>query len=113
MIYLLVFITADYVNFCRPKSKEDLLYQVPEHINVRSKIMASEEMLSNQMLSGIPEVDLGIDAKIRNIEATEAAKQAVIEEQRYKKSKEPTEMVPTNMAVNFMLHSRCKQCFNL
>nr|XP_058958139.1 splicing factor C9orf78 homolog [Pocillopora verrucosa] len=90
----------------KPKSKEDLLYQVPEHINVRSKIMASEEMLSNQMLSGIPEVDLGIDAKIRNIEATEAAKQAVIEEQRYKKSKEPTEMVPTNMAVNFMLHSR-------
>ena len=112
-VYLLVFITADYVNFCRPKSKEDLLYQVPEHINVRSKIMASEEMLSNQMLSGIPEVDLGIDAKIRNIEATEAAKQAVIEEQRYKKSKEPTEMVPTNMAVNFMLHSRCKLCFNL
>ena len=70
--------------------------------------MASEEMLSNQMLSGIPEVDLGIEAKISNIEATEAAKQAVIDEQRNKKSKEPTEMVPTNMAVNFMLHSRCK-----
>lgn len=92
----------------RPKSKEDLLYQVPENINVRSRIMASEEMLSNQMLSGIPEVDLGIDAKIRNIEATEEAKQAVIEEQRNKKSRGPTEMVPTNMAVNFMLHSRCK-----
>ena len=27
-------------------------------------------MLSSQMLSGIPEVDLGIDEKIRNIEAT-------------------------------------------
>lgn len=96
--------------YCRPKpkSKEDLLYQVPENINVRSKIMASEEMLSNQMLSGIPEVDLGIDAKIRNIEATEEAKQKVIEEQRNKKSKGPTAMVPTNMAVNFMLHSRCK-----
>ena len=92
----------------RPKSKEDLLYQVPENINVRSKIMASEEMLSNQMLSGIPEVDLGIEAKIRNIEATEEAKQKVIEEQKNKKSKGPTEMVPTNMAVNFMLHSRCK-----
>lgn len=90
----------------KPKSKEDLLYQVPENINVRSKIMASEEMLSNQMLSGIPEVDLGIDAKIRNIEATEEAKQKVIEEQRNKKSKGPTAMVPTNMAVNFMLHSR-------
>lgn len=73
--------------------------------------MASEEMLSNQMLSGIPEVDLGIDAKIRNIEATEEAKQKVIEEQRNKKSRGPTEMVPTNMAVNFMLHSRCKLIF--
>ena len=92
----------------RPKSKEDLLYQVPENINVRSKIMASEEMLSNQMLSGIPEVDLGIDAKIRNIEATEEAKQKVIDEQRNKKSRGPTAMVPTNMAANFMLHSRCK-----
>lgn len=89
----------------KPKSKEDLLYQVPENINVRSKIMASEEMLSNQMLSGIPEVDLGIEAKIRNIEATEEAKQRVMEEQRNKK-RGPTEMVPTNMAVNFMLHSR-------
>lgn len=92
----------------RPKSKEDLLYQVPENINVKSKIMASEEMLSNQMLSGIPEVDLGIEAKILNIEATEEAKQRVLEEQRNKKSRGPTEMVPTNMAVNFMLHSRCK-----
>ena len=73
--------------------------------------MASEEMLSNQMLSGIPEVDLGIEAKIRNIEATEEAKQAVLEEQRNKKSRGPTEMVPTNMAVNFMLHSRCEFFF--
>lgn len=100
---------------CRPRSKEDLLYQIPENINVKSKIMASEEMLSNQMLSGIPEVDLGIDAKIRNIEATEEAKQRMIDEQKNKKSRGPTEMVPTNMAVNFMLHSRCKltPCFSV
>lgn len=59
------------------------------------------------MLSGIPEVDLGIDAKIRNIEATEEAKQKLLEDQM-KKRNEPTVMVPTNMASNFMLHSRCK-----
>lgn len=41
-------------------TKEDLLYQLPDNINVKSKIMKSEEMLSSQMLSGIPEVDLGI-----------------------------------------------------
>ena len=40
----------------------------------------SEEMLSSQMLCGIPEVDLGIDEKIRNIEATENAKKKAAEE---------------------------------
>ena len=38
------------------------------------------------MLSGIPEVDLGIDEKIRNIEATEFAKKRLAEE-RNKKNK--------------------------
>lgn len=89
------------------KTKEDLLYEVPKNINVQSKLMKSEEMLSNQMLSGIPEVDLGISAKIRNIEATEEAKMKMLE-LRSKKKTGPTEMVPTNMASNFMLHSRCK-----
>ncbi|KAJ9585256.1 hypothetical protein L9F63_002956 [Diploptera punctata] len=46
---------------------EDMKYCSPEEAALRA-------MLSNQMLSGIPEVDLGIDAKIRNIEATEEAK---------------------------------------
>lgn len=45
--------------FLRTLTKEDLLFQLPESINVKSKIMKSEEMLSSQMLSGIPEVDLG------------------------------------------------------
>ena len=47
---------------CRKKNPEDYLYALPENIQ---KIVAqkkrSEDMLSNQMLSGIPEVDLGIE----------------------------------------------------
>ena len=39
-----------------------------------------EDMLSQQMLTGIPEVDLGIQTKIRNIEATEEAKQRLLAE---------------------------------
>ncbi len=39
-------------------------------------------MLSAQMLSGIPEVDLGIEAKIQNIERTEKAKRELLEEAR-------------------------------
>lgn len=70
------------------------LYHVPDHLQVQKKEQ-SEEMLSNQMLSGIPEVDLGLEwgalelkpvlcgfmsiiisrAKFRNIEETEQAKQ--------------------------------------
>lgn len=42
-------------------------------------------MLSNQMLNGIPEVDLGIDVKIKNIEATEAAKEKLLQDQKNKK----------------------------
>jgi hypothetical protein len=65
----------------------------------------SEEMLSNQMLSGIPEVDLGIDAKIKNIEATEEAKMKLLWE-RHNKKDTPSQFVPTNMAVNFVQHNR-------
>ena len=42
------------------KNPEDLLYELPENIRVNSA-KKTEEMLSNQMLSGIPEVDLGIE----------------------------------------------------
>lgn len=59
------------------------------------------------MLSGIPEVDLGLEAKIRNIEATEEAKQKLLRERMMKKER-PSEFVPKNMAVNFVQHNRCK-----
>lgn len=96
---------GDFVLNRRNLTKEDLLYQVPETINVKSKIMKSEEMLSTQMLTGIPEVDLGIEAKIKNIEATEEAKLKVVDESK-KKRQESSEFVPTNMAANFLHHSR-------
>lgn len=56
----------------------DLVFNVlPEHL-LKSNEKKTEEMLSNQMLSGIPEVDLGVHERIRNIEATEMAKQKLI-----------------------------------
>ena len=42
------------------EQKIKALYQVPDHLEVKKKEQ-SEEMLSNQMLSGIPEVDLGLE----------------------------------------------------
>jgi hypothetical protein len=40
--------------------EEAALQSVPDHLRA-SSTHRSEEMLSNQMLSGIPEVDLGIE----------------------------------------------------
>lgn len=88
--------------------EEAALYSLPDHLR-QSSSNRSEEMLSNQMLNGIPEVDLGIEAKIKNIEATEEAKQKLLRDQKNKKDG-PSQFVPTNMAVNFMQHNRCK-CF--
>lgn len=59
------------------------------------------------MLNGIPEVDLGLEAKIRNIEATEDAKQKLLRESMMKKER-PSDFVPKNMAVNFVQHNRCE-----
>ncbi|KAB5522507.1 hypothetical protein PHYPO_G00160270 [Pangasianodon hypophthalmus] len=87
------------------KNAEDLLYELPENIRVNSA-KKTEEMLSNQMLSGIPEVDLGIDAKIKNIITTEEAKAKLIAEQRNKKKDSGTSFVPTNIAVNYVQHNR-------
>ncbi|KAI4875538.1 hypothetical protein NFI96_032511 [Prochilodus magdalenae] len=89
----------------KAKNAEDLLYELPESIRVNSA-KKTEEMLSNQMLSGIPEVDLGIDAKIKNIIYTEEAKAKLIAEQRNKKKDSGTSFVPTNIAVNYVQHNR-------
>lgn len=86
--------------------EEAALLALPDHLRLGST-QRSEEMLSNQMLNGIPEVDLGIEAKIRNIEATEEAKEKLLAEQK-NKADGPSHFVPTNMAVNFVQHNRCK-----
>jgi len=65
---------AEYV------SPEDAaLLSLPEHLR-KSTFKKDQQMLSAQMLSGIPEVDLGIEAKIQNIERTEKAKRMLLEE---------------------------------
>jgi len=42
------------------KDPDALLYELPDYLRVESSLRKTEDMLSNQMLSGIPEVDLGI-----------------------------------------------------
>ena len=59
------------------------------------------------LFSGIPEIDLGIDEKIRNIEATESAKKKLAQDRNKKKDK-ASEFVVTNLAVNFKQPNRFK-----
>lgn len=51
-------------------------------------------------------------AKIKNIEATEEAKQKLLQE-RLRKKDGPSMFVPTNMAVNFVQHNRCEKQFHI
>ena len=44
----------------RYDAKINALYELPDRLKVKEKEQ-SEEMLSNQMLSGIPEVNLGLE----------------------------------------------------
>lgn len=99
--------TSDASKYMTPE--EAALFALPSHLR-QGNANRSEEMLSNQMLCGIPEVDLGIESKIQNIEATEEAKQKLIDEQNKKKDG-PSMFVPTNMAVNFTQHNRCELIF--
>ena len=81
------------------KSPEDkALLSLPEHLS-KSTFTKNEEMLSSAMLSGIPEVDLGIEEKIRNIKATEEAKK--LQRERAERAARPSKFVPANIAVNF------------
>lgn len=47
-------------------------------------------------------------AKIKNIISTEEAKAKLLAEQQNKKKDSETSFVPTNMAVNYVQHNRCK-----
>jgi len=51
-------VTEDAPKFLSPE--EAALMALPEHLR-KSGTNRNEEMLSNQMLSGIPEIDLGIE----------------------------------------------------
>jgi len=65
----------------------------------------SEETLSEQMLSGIPEVDLGVEERMRNIEDTDRAKQRVLLSQSDTKHKSQQNQ-HQQTAVNFVQHKR-------
>ncbi|KAJ3868945.1 hepatocellular carcinoma-associated antigen 59-domain-containing protein [Lentinula novae-zelandiae] len=73
----------------KPLDPQEALYQVPDRWKVEHKKVAHSEEgnVSNSltMLTAIPEVDLGMDARLKNIEDTEKAKRVVAEERSERK----------------------------
>ncbi|KAJ1922356.1 hypothetical protein H4219_000218 [Mycoemilia scoparia] len=63
--------------------KEDI-YQIPDHLRLTSEKPVKEGnlSLSTAMLTSIPEVDLGMDTRIKNIEMTEKAKRDLAEKEK-------------------------------
>ncbi|GMH24461.1 hypothetical protein Nepgr_026304 [Nepenthes gracilis] len=66
------------------KSAEDELYNIPDHLKVRKR---NSEESSTQWTTGIAEVQLPIEYKLRNIEETEAAKKLLHERRLMSKTK--------------------------
>ncbi|KAF8367726.1 hypothetical protein PRIPAC_85555 [Pristionchus pacificus] len=61
----------------RPQETEILMRAAAKMTGVRSN--EEKELLSNQMLAGIPEINLGINARMANIVATEQKKKELLE----------------------------------
>ncbi|KAF8915390.1 hepatocellular carcinoma-associated antigen 59-domain-containing protein [Mucidula mucida] len=67
----------------KPIDPQEALYDLAGHLKVsQQKTTAEEGNVSNSisMLTAIPEVDLGMDARLKNIADTEKAKRVVAEE---------------------------------
>ncbi|CAG2164267.1 unnamed protein product [Oppiella nova] len=100
--------TADNKSSLAVNSANDMnvLFDVlPEHL-IQTNAKKSEEMLSNQMLNGIPEIELGLEEKIRNIEATEEAKSKLLRNRSGRSGGNVSSFVPNNIAVCFAQHNR-------
>jgi len=65
----------------KPRDAQDDLFQLPEKYKAQQKTEAEEGNVTNSlaMLTAIPEVDLGMDTRLKNIEETEKAKRALAE----------------------------------
>lgn len=111
-------------NSGRANLTDDMLLKViPENLLklMNESKSKNEEMLSSQMLSGIPEVNLGIEERIRNIEKTEAARAKLFDERlqqqdsgKRSRNERDTSFVPKNLASCFtrnnnMIQQACSQ----
>ncbi|KAL8459744.1 hypothetical protein ACS0TY_036177 [Phlomoides rotata] len=79
------------------KRAEDELYKIPEHLKVKKR---SAEENSTQWTTGIAEIQLPIEYKLRNIEETEAAKK-ILQEKRVVGRTRSDSSIPSSFSADF------------
>ncbi|KAF7495168.1 hypothetical protein SSS_07377 [Sarcoptes scabiei] len=93
--------------------KDLLMKTLPENLFklISETKNKSEEMLPSHMLSGIPEVDLGIEERIKNIEKTETARNKLIEKRMQQdiQKREDDNLLPKNLS---LAPKNIASCFN-
>lgn len=79
------------------KRAEDELYKIPEHLKVKKR---SSEENSTQWTTGIAEIQLPIEYKLKNIEETEAAKK-ILQEKRIVGRTRSDSSIPSSFSADF------------
>ncbi|XP_077218663.1 integrator complex subunit-like protein [Tasmannia lanceolata] len=84
------------------KRAEDELYAIPEHLKVKRR---NSEESSTQWTTGIAEVQLPIEFKLRNIEETEAAKK-LLQDKRLVGRTRPELSIPSSYSADYFQRGR-------
>ncbi|KAL5563822.1 hypothetical protein UlMin_033569 [Ulmus minor] len=84
------------------KRAEDELYKIPEHLKVKRR---NSEESSTQWTTGIAEVQLPIEYKLKNIEETEAAKK-LLQEKRLTDRTKSDLSIPSSYSADYFQRGR-------
>ncbi|KAH7838308.1 hypothetical protein Vadar_024821 [Vaccinium darrowii] len=84
------------------KHAEDELYNIPEHLKVKRR---NSEESSTQWTTGIAEIQLPIEYKLRNIEETEAAKK-LLQEKRLTGRVKAESSIPSSYSADYFQRGR-------
>ncbi|CAN1140384.1 Protein COP1 SUPPRESSOR 2 [Linum perenne] len=84
------------------KQAEDELYKIPEHLKVKKR---NSEESSTQWTTGIAEIQLPIEYKLKNIEETEAAKKLLQEKRLMGRAKSDLN-IPSSYSADYFQRGR-------
>lgn len=84
------------------KQAEDELYSIPEHLKVKRR---NSEESSTQWTTGIAEIQLPIEYKLKNIEETEAAKK-LLQEKRLSGHSKTESSIPASYSADYFQRGR-------